>query len=295
MNDVELPRSLQAGSPTLFKRMINLSLRRWRDEAGLKQGEAATRLRRTTAHISNIETDRLPPAPDLELLLDFYGKGDRIPFMMEMLEAARKANWWKALSGKVPAWFDLFLGLEEGAIELASFDSVVVRGLFQTRDYAEAVIRGNPDLTDEQVQALVDIRMQRQHILDRRANPVHVSTVMDESVLYRQRGSSDTMRAQLQHLLDLSQRPRIDIQILPFSAGSTPAQDGSTFTMMKFPPGMDEDLGVVFVELLTGGKYFEKASEIVEYRRALTRLHSMAADPKATRAIIRKAMKEVKP
>lgn len=295
MNESGLPRALQSGSPALFKWTITLSLKRWREDAGLKQADAAKRLGRTIGHISNIEKDRLPPASDLEILLELYGKQDRIPFMRELLAAARKAkNWWTSLSGDVPSWFDLYLGLESGATELSSFDSVVVPGLLQTRDYAEAVIRGNPDLSDEQVTQLVDVRMGRQKILGRRSSPVHVMTVIDESVLYRKRGCPDVMRGQMMHLLEMSERPRIDIVVLPFDAGSTPAQDGSTFTLMTFPAEMDAPCAV-YVELLTGGKYFEEPRDITEYRRALTRLHALAADPQTSRGIIQQAMKEVKP
>lgn len=295
MNESGLPSALRNGSPALFKRMIALSLRKWRLEAGLPQKEAAARLDRTVQHISNLESGQLPTAADLELLLGLYGKADRIPFMRELLSAARKAKtWWTAMSGAVPKWFDLFLGLESGAAELFSFDTVVVPGLLQTPEYASAVLRGNPDLSDEQVEQRIKVRLGRQRILDRETEPAHVWTVLDESVLYRQRGDEVTMRTQLKHLLEMSKRPRVDIQVLPFDAGATPAQDGGTFTVMKFLPEMEGDPGLVYLELLTGGMYFEKPEEIAEYQRALTRLHALAADQKTSRGIIERAMKEVK-
>jgi transcriptional regulator with XRE-family HTH domain len=287
--------ALRNGSPALFKRMIALSLRKWRLEVGLPQKEAAARLDRTIQHISNLESGQLPTAADLELLLGLYGKADRIPFMRELLSAARKAKtWWTGMSGAVPKWFDLFLGLESGAAELFSFDTVVVPGLLQTPEYASAVLRGNPDLSDEHIEQGIKVRLGRQQILDREREPVHMWTVLEESVLYRRRGDAATMRTQLEHLLDMSERPRIDIQVLPFDAGASPAQDGGTFIVMKFPAEMEGDPGLVYLELLTGGMYFEKPEEIIEYQRALTRLHAMAADQKASRGIIEKAMKEVK-
>ncbi|MDQ3578779.1 MAG: helix-turn-helix domain-containing protein, partial [Actinomycetota bacterium] len=252
MNRSELPRALQSGSPALFRRTISLSLRRWRLEAGLTQSDAAYRLARTDGHISNIESDRTPSAADMEILLTLYGKDDHIPFMRALLDGAKsKKGWWNSLSGDVPSWFNLFLGLEDGAGEVASFDSVVVPGLLQTDPYAEAVIRGNPDLSDEQVRQLVNVRMGRQQILEREDNPIHVSAVIDESVLYRQRGTTQVMEAQLNYLLELSKRPRIDIQVLPYTAGPNPAQDSGTFTVLTFPPEMVDDPGLVYVELLT--------------------------------------------
>ncbi len=295
MDEAAVPPALRSGSPALFKRTIALSLQRWRKEAGLAQKDAAKRLDRTPQHISNLESgERLPSAADLELLLVQYGKEDRITFMRELLSAAKRArNWWTAMSGAVPKWFDLYLGLESGASELSTFETVLVPGLLQTREYAEAVIRGNPNLTKEQVDQLVDLRIGRQQILDREEDPVHLWAVLDESVLHRQYGGPITMHGQLQHLLDMSERPRIDVQVLPYDAGATFAQQGGSFVVMRFPAAMENDPGLVYLELLTGGQYFEEPGEIAEYRRALTRLHALAADQKRSGEIIRQVMKEV--
>lgn len=290
-----VPPALRSGSPALFKRTIALSLQRWRKEAGLAQKDAAKRLDRTPQHISNLESgERLPSAADLELLLVQYGKEDRIAFMRELLSAAKRArNWWTALSGAVPKWFDLYLGLESGASELSTFETVLVPGLLQTREYAEAVIRGNPNLTNEQVDQLIDLRIGRQQILDRDEDPVHLWAVLDESVLHRTYGGAITMHGQLKHLLEMSERPRIDIQVLPYDAGATSAQQGGSFVVMRFPAAMENDPGLVYLELLTGGQYFEEPAEIAEYRRALTRLHALAADQKRSGEIIKQVMKEV--
>lgn len=294
MNKASAPQALKSASPALFKRTIVLQLKKWRVEASLGQKDAAKRLDRTVQHISNIESTRLPTAADLELLLVLYGKEDRIPFMRELLTAARKAKgWWTALSGAVPSWFDLFLGLEDGAAAISCFDTVVVPGLLQTAAYAEAVLRSNPDLTNEQVHQHVEVRLGRQQILERKTDPVRLSAVLDESVLLRRRGNATVMHEQLAHLLEMSKRPRIDIQILPLDADFASAQHAGSFQLLKFPVTMEGDPGVVYLEPLTGGEYVEKPEEIAVYERALTRLHSLAANPKTSRGIIERVMKEV--
>lgn len=75
--------------------------------------------------------------------------------------------------------------------------------------------------------------------------------------------------------------------------GANRARDGGAFTVMKFPPEM-EDPGLVYLELLTGGQYFEKPEEIAQYRRALSHLHAFAASPKTSCGIIERRLKEVK-
>lgn len=295
MDISSVPPALRSGSPALFKRTIALSLQRWRKDAGLAQRDAAKRLDRTPQHISNLESgERLPSAADLELLLELYEKADRIPFMRELLSAAKRArNWWTAMSGAVPKWFDLYLGLESGAAELSTFENVLVPGLLQTRAYAEAVIRGNPNLSDEQVEKLVDLRMGRQAILNRDDDPPHLWAVLDESVLHRHHGGAITMHGQLRHLLEMAERPRIDIQVLTYDAGAALAPQCGSFVVMTFPPDMENDPGLVYLELLTGGQYFEDPAEIAQYRRALTRLHALAVDQRASGEIIHRIMKEV--
>ncbi|MGH3625651.1 MAG: helix-turn-helix domain-containing protein [Sciscionella sp.] len=279
----------------MLKRWIALELKRLRKEAGLKQKNAAARIGRSQQHVGYLESARnLPSAGDLEILLGLYGMPERTDFMRELLVAAKKGtNWWTNLSSAVPPWFDLFLGLEAGAAELSSFDALLVRGLLQTRDYAEAVIRADSDLTDEEAQQRVELRIERQRILDRDDDPVRLWTVLDESVLHRKRGDSTVMRAQLAHLLTMSERPRIDIQVLPLDAGAHTAQQGGTFTVMKFPPDMVGDPGVVYLELINTGLYFEKPDEITLYERTLSRVHALAATPEDSRGIIHRAMKEV--
>lgn len=284
-----------SSSPAVLKRWIALELKRLRKESGLKQKDAAARIGRSQQHVGYLESARnLPTAGDLEILLGLYGMQDRIDFMRELLTAAKKGkNWWANLSSAVPPWFDLFLGLEAGAAELSSFDALLVTGLLQTSEYAEAVIRADNDLTDDQVQQRVELRMGRQRILERDDDPVRLWTVLDESVLYRQRGDSTVMRGQLDHLLEMSERPRIDIQVLPLNAGAHPAQQGGTFTVMKFPSDMVGDPGVVYYELLNTGLYIEEQDEISLYERTLRHVHALAATPEDSRGIIQRARKEV--
>jgi transcriptional regulator with XRE-family HTH domain len=289
--ELGLPLAIRNGSPALFKRMIALSLRKWRLEAGLPQKEAAKRLDRTIQHISNLEAGQLPTAADLELLLNFYGKTEHIPFMRELLAAARRArNWWTGMPGAAPKWFDLYLGLESGAAELFMYNTIVVPGLLQTRDYATAVLRGNPTLTEEQVVQTAELRLRRQKVLER---DVRFEAVLDESVLYRRRGTETVMCDQLAHLIAMSEHPRVQLQVLPLDAGPAPAVDGGNFVAMTFPPDMEGDPGLVLLESLTGGIYLEKPDDIAEYQRASAILRSLAADRETSRAIIERAMKEV--
>lgn len=285
-----------SSSPAVLKRWIALELKGLRAEARLTQKDAATRIGRTQQHIGYLESARnLPSAGDLEILLGLYGVPDQIDLMLEMLTAAKKGkNWWANLGSAVPPDFDLFLGLESGAAELSSYDSTLVRGLLQTHEYADAVMQAASDITAIERAQRVELRMGRQRILDR-AEPVRLWTVMDESVLYRQRGDTEVMHQQLAHLLAMSERPRIDIQVLPLDVGAHDAQAGGTFTVMKFPSDMVGDPGLVYQEMISTGLYIEDPEQVRHYERALSRVRALAASANESRKIIERAMKEARP
>ncbi|GAB3288911.1 helix-turn-helix domain-containing protein [Parasphingorhabdus pacifica] len=285
---------VDTSSPALLKRWIGLNLRQLRKEAGKERTEVMQRLGLSRAQVGHLETaERLPSKPVLEILLDFYGKRERLPDFLRIVEAARKGkNWWDKLSDAVPPWFDLFLGLEAGAADVLSFDAYVMPGLLQTPAYAEAVIRADPELTDEQVQQRVELRVGRQRIFDREDDPVRLWTVIDEAVLTRLRGRTEVMTEQLDHLIKMSERPGVDVQILPRTAGAHLAQSGS-FQILKFLSEMTGDPGVVYLEGLVEGRYYEKPEEVALYERAMTRLQVQAATPEDSRTILRQAVQEV--
>lgn len=283
-----------SSSPAVLKRWIGLELRRLRTAAGRSRPAVAARLTQSRTSIGHLETARsLPTAAVLEVLLGYYGVPDRLPYFLDLVAAARKGrDWWDQLPGDTPSWLELFLGLEAGATELSSFDSYLVPGLLQTAEYAEAVMHADPDLTEDEIRQRVELRLGRQQLLDRTDDPVRLWVVLDESVLHRRRGMPQVMAAQLEHLLAVSQRPRIDLQVLPLAAGAHVGQQG-TFQLLKFPAEMVGDPGIVYVECLIEGRYYEKPEQIAVYERAMTRLRVQAASQEESRAILQRAAREV--
>lgn len=289
-----VPPQYKDWSPTLLKRVIGLQLRQLRKEAGLSQQPPADRLQRTTQHISNIENAlTLPTAADLEDLLILYGHPERVEDARVLLQGARKAkNWWEPLQGSVPKWFNMYLALESGAAQLDSFDSYIVPGLLQTADYAAAIYHADPDLTDEEISNRVEVRLGRKRILDRTDDePARIWSVLDESVLYRRRGTQEVMRAQLRHLREMAERPRVDIQVIPLDGVVHIAQHGTPFTVIQF--AADMALGpVIYVELLGDSLYREEPADITRYQLAMNRLRIAAASPDRSLKMIDKAIKE---
>lgn len=287
---------VMSSSPHLLKRWIGLNLRQLRKDAGRGRPEVAKRIGMSRTSVGHMESARnLPSQTTLEVLLNYYGVPERFDDFVNLVSAARKGrSWWEHLSGAAPSWFDLYLGLEAGAAELCSFETYVMPGILQTPEYAEAIVRCDPDLTDEQVSQRVELRTGRQAILDRddAEEAVRLWVVLDESVLYRPRGGPKAMAAQLNHLLTMAERPRIDIQVLPLDAGAHIAQHGG-FHLLKFPHDFVGDPGIAYVDLLPEGRYFEEPEEVALYERAMTRLKVLAETPEESTMLIHRAAEEI--
>lgn len=281
-------------SPTVIKRWIAFELKRLREDAGRSRPEAAARIGKALTQIGHLETMRNLPSPsDLEILVTWYGHPERVDFFLDLLRRAKKGrDWWIGFADVTPEWFSLYLGLESSAVRIEAYDVTYVRGLFQTRGYAEAVIRGgDPAASEAEVQRRTELRLARQQHLREADEPVRVWSILDEATLRRSVGGKAVMREQLEYLLELVKQPNIDIQVLPYAVGAHPGIEG-TFTILSFPDELVADNGIVYVETRIRGVYYEDRSEILTYRDMLSRLQVLALDQQRSRAKIAEILKE---
>jgi hypothetical protein len=286
---------VHAHSPTALRRWIALELRRLREAAGHDPAAAAQRLDKTVQGYRHCENGiRLPSPSDLEVLLNWYGKPERVPFFRELLKAAKRGkDWWIGFNHAVPEWFELYLGLESGASRISSFDQIVP-GLLQTRDYADALYRaGERRLSDEEIHAKVELRLARQEILTRADCPPQLWSVLHEGALHCLVGGVEVMRAQLEHLAKLTELPNVEVQILRNNSGAHAGVEG-TFTILDYPEEFEGDPGTVYVETRVQGIYYETQAAVTDYRRVWERLQLQALRPDESPAIITELAKELR-
>ena len=128
------------------------------------------------------------------------------------------------LLGAIQAVDDQFIDLpwlEARADRLRDYETLLIPGLLQTREYAETLIRNAAaaDTPEEKIERMIELRMTRQQVLDGEASP-SFAAVVDESVLRRIIGGPKVMRDQLTTLLDLTERPNVEIRVLPLRSGA---------------------------------------------------------------------------
>jgi transcriptional regulator with XRE-family HTH domain len=287
------------GSPTVRRRRLAAELRRLRERAGLTGEEVAERLGWSGSKVSRIELYRTGvKTADLTRLLQLYGvsQGHQAELLALSREPRRK-GWWEAYSDALPEEYAAYIVLEAEAVAVECWSAQLVHGLLQTADYARAIIEAHMDSTaglpPGKIRQRVATRLERQQVLSRGERPLELSVVLDQSVLLRQVGDAAVMRAQLEHLLAVSEQPNVTISVLPL-AGSHPIGTGGFVILHFLPlPGIGQSSDVVYVEQLSRtALYVEDEDEVHEYRQAFARLSGRSLDPGASREVIASAIRE---
>jgi len=257
-------------------------LKRLREAGGLTPDEAAVRLDFSRSKIYRLETGKSRvDADDLEDMLDLYEVASpERDALIQLGKEARRRGWWTRYK-------DVFSGsyvvLESEASSIRRCASLIP-GIFQTPDYARAVIAATgPWLSAEEIGRRVAARAARQQALLSAADAAHMHVVLDESALRRQVGGSDIMRQQIASLASAARRPDVVVQVMPFTAGACAGMAGD-FVILDFPER--EDPSVVYAEGLFGDLYLESKGETDRYILAWTQMSEQALDPAASAAMI---------
>ena len=285
-----LLESPSVGGPTVLRILLGAQLRRLREARRLSLEEAGNVIRASHSKISRLETGRVGfKDRDIVDLLTFYGITDEME--REALRAlASKANspgWWHDYSDVLPHWFEAYVGLEEAASQIRAYEVQFVPGLLQTEDYARAVTTlgySNP----KEITRRVGLRLARQALLTR-PDPPSLWVVLDEAVLRRPIGGLTVMRAQLEHIIEMSQLPNVTVQVVPFTAGGHAAAGGQ-FSVLRF--GEYDLPDVVYLEQLTSSLYLDKREIVDSYLAVMERLCIEAATPANSVKTLRAALRQ---
>jgi len=177
------------------------------------------------------------------------------------------------------ASFRPFAPYEAEASVLRTFQHVLIPGLFQTADYARVLIASYPGNGPDEVADIVEARMARQAILDRK-DPPWLWVVLDEQVLRRGVGGPEVMHAQLTRLVELTDRPRITIQVIP--AYVTHPGLGGAFTIAE----NNQPPAIVYLEGASAGQTVEDTDTAAKMTVLFDTLRAVALPAAASRALI---------
>ena len=239
-------------------------LRAWRERHGLSQAELGARMGYSGSHVSSVERmDRTPTS-------EFAKKAE---------EALGTPGTFKRLHVRItkeayPPWFTPFVHFEAQALRIHNWDARGLTGLLQTEDYARALIRaGKPGIAGDVIERDVAARMERQQVLDR-DEPPFCWFVVAESALRAPFGGPAVMRAQMDHLLGLAQRPNVRIQVWMSGNLDSPGAQGP-MTVFELPEGGP----VGYAEGYEAGRIIESPPEVAKVMLLFDLLRAGALSP----------------
>lgn len=176
-------------------------LRDYREAAGYTQPKFAKKINYAISMISGVENAHLDPTDEFAQRCDdeLGLKGALVRLLHRLRDVTTQEIY--------PDWFRPWPPEEQRATMLRSFELSVVPGLLQRESYTCGLLGAD--------ESAIAARLERQQILTRSDPlPPNVRCVLDESVLYRQVGSHEVMREQLQHLVAMVSS-RLSVQVIP--------------------------------------------------------------------------------
>lgn len=233
-------------SSLVRQRRLAQELRRLREAAHLTCDEVAAALDCSASKISRMETCRVLVSPrDVRDLLKIYGvPEEQRSGLIQLARESRQKGWWQTFANAVEPNVMTYLGLEQEASELRIYNVSWMPGLLVTEDYARVAVTAGRAVIEQRRTAddTIGLVMERQRQAS--LSPRQLWVVLDEAVLRRRLGGREVMRRQVEHLIELSSRPDLCLQVMPFIGGLHITLDAS-FTIMAFPDPADPDIACV--------------------------------------------------
>lgn len=290
--------------PMLLRLELGNALREIRDARGLTIVEVTAAMRArygssfSAAKISRLETAQRAAVPrDVHDLCIIYEVADEErERLVELAVQTHKTE--TPMPDDQARGYRLFAALEEVASNIREFTAMFIPGLLQTPGYARLVenlqiivpdyyspyaeIPDVPKNADDRVK----MRLKRQEVLER-DNPASLHALIDESVLRRRLSDPEIMREQLRHLIAMSERPNVHIQVIPFEIGLYPGSETSYWSILDFPEGRRGFSRTIYLETAAGSQVIKRDVDVSRMINTFDALTKLAKDASATREFLR--------
>ncbi|MFH9134548.1 helix-turn-helix domain-containing protein [Streptomyces sp. NPDC017524] len=265
----------QTASPMAL--MVAEVARTMRIQRGWTQEQLGLELGYSAAAVSAMETCAQPASDAMLVELGrVFGNG------AAMFESARRYMRME----RYPLQFQDYALLEQAAVSLQLFATNVIHGLFQTEAYARALIGGSyPPLSDQRVEELVQLRMERKALFDREPLPM-IEIIIDEAALRRVIGSEEIMREQLLHLVECARRRNVTLLVLPLDSGKYGEYAGDRGEINLLETPTHEHL--VYLEPQDESLLISDPTKVSTYAQRYAKIRSQALGPRESLDLIKR-------
>ncbi|MFI5780307.1 helix-turn-helix domain-containing protein [Nocardia sp. NPDC051570] len=234
----------------------------------------------------------------IDKLCDIYRAAADVRANLQTLaaEAELARGWWYDFGDVVSAnKLDVYITLEGAATSLTMYQGARIPGLLQTADYARALLSTSPNLTPEEVERHVEMRMRRQAAVLTESKP-KLDVILDENVIRRLLDDPRLAEGQIRRILEVSALPNVRIRLVPFGSGIYRGTESGSFIILEFAGASDLRPAppVAYVDAGAGSAlYFESRDQVQRYRRSWADIERSALSDTKTRAYLSKIMKEL--
>ncbi|MBW4716343.1 DUF5753 domain-containing protein [Saccharothrix obliqua] len=265
----------KAGTETAGVSMARLA-------AGRSLDNAAALIRKDRSRLIKVGDGRSTLKADLEQLLTFYGAGVRERRkVLAMGVEARQRQPKRAYVDLLPGAGTRIADLEAAATRISYYERGVVPGLLQIPEYTEATMAACdgiwwPDRSYEERTRRVAFRMERQKVL---ADKELMFFITEDALVWA--GDRDTMRRQVQHLVDATRQPNITLRLLDSNDSRNPCPQGAMI-LLHFAEGTRP---VSLLPVAYGpSTYLDEPSDIAAVERCFQRLSEIAFSPEESQS-----------
>ncbi|MGP8301936.1 helix-turn-helix domain-containing protein [Streptomyces inhibens] len=231
------------------------------------------------AYVSRVEAGKMLPRPSEKFAKGCdtaFGTGELFEGLLRRID-----------EGDHPSWFVPYLNLERKASRILTYETNLITGIVQTEDYARAVFRvSNPRASAEGIEDKVAARLRRREVFELDAPPL-LWAILHEACLRTVVGGAEVMAGQLDYLLKLATSPRVELQVMPFSAG-IPATSTMPFIVLRFP----DSPTVLYTETRVGGRMHDSAQTVDAALDDYDLLRAHALSPDQSLPLIKTLLKE---
>ncbi|MFF5004240.1 helix-turn-helix domain-containing protein [Streptomyces phaeochromogenes] len=278
------PRS----QPTARQVRLGAELRKLRDSAGMSAREAAGTLSSTSAQMSQVEAGLSGVSEErVRRIAAIYGCEDEaLVDALVAMASDRARGWWEEYRGVLPPAFLDLAELEHHARFIRVIGTAHVPGLLQTEDYARAVFAYW--IPEGDLGSRVAHRMRRRAVLTR-DGAVEYEAVIHESVLRTRVADRGVARAQLEEILQQSERPNVSVRVIPFDTDGF----GGASAALLYAGGPVPALDTVQRDTPYGTAFLDSASQLLAMRTLFRKVESVSLDPLKSRDFIHRLAKDL--
>ncbi|MBO0804070.1 MAG: helix-turn-helix transcriptional regulator [Nocardiopsaceae bacterium] len=248
-------------------------LRAWRAARSWSQAGLAGTIGYSDSLVSGIENAQKIPTADFAARCD--GAFETPGTFAALQELVSREAW--------PTYFGPVLDFEKDAVRIHEWEMRVVPGMLQAKEYARAVISaGQPGLGDAELDRKVAGRLARQEILAQDKPPLYWA-VIGEAALRQRVGGPGVMRGQLDKLIEVAQRQRVVIQVLPFAATDNPGSDGPLVIY-----DLAEGTSAAYCECKGGGMVVESPDAVGDLVTTMGMIRALSLPPRESADMLRR-------